>query len=61
MIEYIYSWTVQVYNLVDNNLQEEKQNKQKKKKLANWVDALIIDPCIEIESEKYTNISQLLY
>lgn len=32
---YIYSWTVQVYNLVDNNLQEEKQNKQKKKKLAN--------------------------
>lgn len=50
-----------MYNLVDNNLQEEKQNKQKKKKLANWVDALIIDPCIEIESEKYTNISQLLY
>lgn len=32
LIEYIYSWTVQVYNLVDNNLQEKKQNKQKKKK-----------------------------
>lgn len=34
LIEYIYSWTVQVYNLVDNNLQE-KNKTSKKKKLAN--------------------------